>query len=81
VIHFPGMAWSEIAKSSYLVYLNCAGAHGMYPPAWEALHDAERYAWEAAARHACHIAQYADASHKAGAMNEQKWHGWTPPTV
>lgn len=75
----PGMAWSDIARSAYLAYLNCAGGNGLFPPTWEALQDAERYAWEAASRHGFHLAQYANHTARVGHLDEQRWHGWTPP--
>ena len=74
-----GVSWEEIAASAYRAYAASTGGknfRGEMMPAWAALPEPIRVAWEAATRQVgacvqCKIGQ--------SPPDEQRWFGWLPP--
>lgn len=70
-----GIAWADVAASAYHAYAASTGNTNYQ--AWDALPQAIRTAWEAAAR------QVGSVVHGGsyGLGMEQRWAGWVPPGV
>lgn len=72
-----GMAWRDIAASSYRAYAASTGNknfQGNPMPTWDELPRRIQIAWEAAVRQAglCQALPSSD-------LDEQQWAGWLPP--
>lgn len=76
----PGFAWSDIAASAYRAYAASTGNknfRGEPMPAFDALPEPIRVAWEAAVRHVGNCLNRNPL--RDGLPDEQRWAGWTPP--
>lgn len=80
----PGMAWRDIAASAYRAYAASTGNknfRGEPMPAFDALPQPIRTAWEAAVRQAGHCLTSRMERIYGPPPDEQRWVGWVPPHV